>query len=75
VIRLRERDRAIARMRDADERTKEIVDDLSRVLAKKLLSDVTMSIRLCAEEGDLDRAEALVAAITRGERLCSRREE
>ncbi len=75
AIRVRERDRAIARLGNADDRTRAIVDDLSRVLARKLLSDVTISIRLCAEEGDLDQAEALVAAITRGDKLCFRREE
>ncbi|MCQ8894713.1 MAG: glutamyl-tRNA reductase [Methanolinea sp.] len=75
AIRVRERDRAIARLGNTDQRTREIVDDLSRVLSKKLLSDVTMSIRLCAEEGDLDRAESLVAAITRGEKLCFHKEE
>jgi len=75
AIRVRERDRAIARLGNPDERTCGIVDDLSRVLARKLLSDVTMSVRLCAEEGDLERAEALVAAIVRGEKPCSRKEE
>ncbi|HNL86333.1 MAG TPA: glutamyl-tRNA reductase, partial [Methanoregulaceae archaeon] len=71
----RERDRAISRIGTGDERTREIVDDLTRVLANKILSDVTFSIRLCAEEGDLDYAESLVAAITRGERLCFRNNE
>jgi len=74
-IRTRERDRAISRIGTGDERTREIVDDLTRVLANKILSDVTFSIRLCAEEGDLDYAESLVAAITRGERLCFRNKE
>ncbi|HPX73503.1 MAG TPA: glutamyl-tRNA reductase [Methanoregulaceae archaeon] len=74
-IRTRERDRAISRIGTGDERTREIVDDLTRVLANKILSDVTFSIRLCAEEGDLDYAESLVAAITRGERLCFRNNE
>lgn len=74
-IRTRERDRAISRIGTGDERTREIVDDLTRVLANKILSDVTLSIRLCAEEGDLDYAESLVAAITRGERLCFRNNE
>ena len=74
-IRTRERDRAISRIGTGDERTREIVDDLTRVLANKILTDVTFSIRLCAEEGDLDYAESLVAAITRGERLCFRNNE
>ncbi|MDI9632604.1 MAG: glutamyl-tRNA reductase [Methanolinea sp.] len=74
-IRLRERDRALSRIGRADERTREIIDDLSRVLARKLLSDMTASIRLSAEGGDLGLARSLVAAITRGERLCFPREE
>ncbi len=74
-IRTRERDRAISRIGTGDERTREIVDDLTRVLANKILSDVTFSIRLCAEEGDLDYAESLVAAITMGEPLCLRNKE
>ena len=74
-IRIRERDKAISRIGSADERTREVLDDLSRVLASKILSDVTVSIRSCAEQGDLDYAESLVAAITRGEKLCFRNSE
>ncbi|MDD1705513.1 MAG: glutamyl-tRNA reductase [Methanoregulaceae archaeon] len=74
-IRIRERDRAISRIGSGDERTREVVDDLSRVLTNKILSDVTVSIRLCAEEGDLEYAESLVAAITRGEKICFRNSE
>jgi glutamyl-tRNA reductase len=74
-IRIRERDRAISRIGSADERTREVLDDLSRVLASKILSDVTVSIRSCAEQGDLDYAESLVAAITKGEKLCFRNSE
>jgi len=74
-IRIRERDRAISRIGSGDERTREVVDDLSRVLTSKILSDVTFSIRLCAEEGDLDYAESLIAAITRGEKICFRNSE
>jgi len=47
----------------------EIVDDLTRVLAKKLLTDATFSIRESAEEGDLAAARALVKAITQGDRI------
>lgn len=75
AIRSRERDKALSRLGTGDERTREIVDDLSKVLVKKILSDVTVSIRLCAEQGDLCSAESLVAAITRGERLCFHNEE
>lgn len=75
AIRVREREKALSRLGSCDERTREIIDDLSRVLMKKILSDVTVSIRLCAEQGDQKSAESLVAAITRGERLCFRNEE
>ena len=60
---------ALARLGTADPRTVEIVDDLSRVLAKKLLTDATFAIRASAEEGDLAGAEALLRAITQGERI------
>lgn len=75
AIRQRERDRAIGRIGTADEKTREVVDDLSRALVSKILSDVTISIRLCAEDGDLSYAESLVSAITRGEKLCFRNNE
>jgi glutamyl-tRNA reductase len=51
------------------------VEDLSRVLVTKILNDATFSIRACAESGDMATAEALVAAIIRGERICTRNEE
>lgn len=66
-IRARERDRALARLGETDGRTREVVDDLTRALTKKLLADATASIRACAECGDMTRAEALIRAITRGE--------
>ncbi|HVN74547.1 MAG TPA: glutamyl-tRNA reductase, partial [Methanoregula sp.] len=69
AVRVRERDRALARIGDADERTAGIVDDLSRVLAKKLLTDATFSIRSCAEDDDLEGAEALLRAIMHGDRI------
>jgi glutamyl-tRNA reductase len=69
AVRVRERDRALARVGDTDEHMAEIIDDLTRVLAKKLLTDATFSIRACAEQGDLDSAEALLKAITHGDRL------
>jgi glutamyl-tRNA reductase len=68
-VRVRERDRAIARMGSLDPKTAEIIDDLTRVLAKKLLTDATFSIRESAEEGDLTSARALVNAITQGNRV------
>jgi glutamyl-tRNA reductase len=71
VVRTRERDRALARMSCPDTKMAEIVDDLTRVLAKKLLTDATFSIRESAEEGDLAAAKALVKAITQGDRLGS----
>ncbi|HUU75174.1 MAG TPA: glutamyl-tRNA reductase [Methanoregulaceae archaeon] len=74
-IRIRERDRALGRLDTVDDRTREVMDDLTRVMVKKLLSDVTVSIRMCAESGDLDYAESLVAAIIRGDNLCIRNDE
>ncbi|MDD1700827.1 MAG: glutamyl-tRNA reductase [Methanoregula sp.] len=71
AVRIRERDRAIARLDCSDTRIAEIVDDLTRVLAKKLLTDATFSIRESAEEGDLTMAKALVRAITQGDRIDS----
>jgi glutamyl-tRNA reductase len=73
AIRVRERDRALARIGTTNGRTGEVIDDLSRVLVSKLLSDVTLAIRSAAEEGDLETAERVVAAITRGEKPCSRK--
>ena len=70
-VRTRERDRAMARMSGPDAKMAEIVDDLTRVLAKKLLTDATFSIRESAEEGDLAAAKALVKAITQGDRIGS----
>ena len=69
AVRIRERDKAIARLGDPDARTSEIVDDLTRVLAKKLLTDATFAIRASAEAGDLPSAESLVKAITQGEKM------
>ncbi|MDP3563495.1 MAG: glutamyl-tRNA reductase [Methanoregula sp.] len=69
AVRLRERDRALSRLAAPDKKTTEIVDDLSRVLAKKLLTDLTFSIRASAEEGDLASVDALMKAITQGERI------
>ena len=69
AVRIRERDKAIARLGAPDERTAEIVDDLTRVLAKKLLTDATFAIRASAEAGDLPSAESLVKAITQGEKM------
>lgn len=74
-VRTRERDRAITRMGNQDPKIAEIVDDLTRVLAKKLLTDATFSIRESAEEGDLAAARALVDAITQGNRPVSGKSE
>ena len=69
AVRIRERDRALARLNCTDTKMAEIVDDLTRVLAKKLLTDATFSIRESAEEGELAAAKALVKAITEGDRI------
>lgn len=63
-VRVRERDRALSRLGEADERTREIVDDLSRVLARRLLADATLAVRAEAEAGRIEEADALVRAIT-----------
>jgi len=73
-IRARERDRALARLGEREGRTAEVIDDLTRALTKKLLSDATASIRARAECGDIVTAEALMRAITRGE-PCSQNDE
>jgi glutamyl-tRNA reductase len=75
AIRLRERDRALGRIGAKDERTTEVLDDLTRVLVSKLLTDATLSIRSCAEAGDLDAAEAIVRSITTGEKPCIHNED
>ncbi len=69
AVRTRERDKAVARLGSADEKTAEVIDDLTHVLSKKLLTDATFAIRASAEAGDLRAAEALLKAITQGERL------
>jgi len=75
AIRTRERDRALNRLGDGDPRTAEIVDDLTRVIVRKLLSDATISIRECAEHGEIQLAESIVRAITEGEKICFPRDE
>lgn len=72
AVRIRERDRALARLGNTDDRTAIIIDDLSRVITKKLLTDATFSVRARAEAGDMVAAERLVRAITRGEINASR---
>jgi glutamyl-tRNA reductase len=69
AVRIRERDKALARLGIPDEKTAEVIDDLTRVLAKKLLTDATFSIRTSAEKGDLFAAELLVKALTQGETI------
>jgi glutamyl-tRNA reductase len=66
-VRVRERERALVRLGCTDEKTAGVVDDLTRVLTKKLLTDATFSIRTSAEVGDIAAAEALVNAITKGD--------
>ena len=75
AIRVRERDRAIGRLGTKDERTREVLDDLTRVLTNKLLSDATFAIRSKAESGDLDTAEELARAITKGDTRCTHNRE
>jgi glutamyl-tRNA reductase len=75
AIRMRERDRAIARIGDQNGRAAAVIDDLTRVLASKMLADATLAIRAFAEKGDLASAEGIVRAITQGERSCFQHDE
>ncbi|KUG20586.1 glutamyl-trna reductase [hydrocarbon metagenome] len=75
AIRTRERDRALSRLGTADAKVAEVVDDLTRVMTKKLLADLTLSIRSSAEHGDAKTAEALVRALTQGEIVCFHNDE
>ncbi|MDD1711785.1 MAG: glutamyl-tRNA reductase [Methanoregulaceae archaeon] len=75
TIRLRERDRALGRLGAKDDRTAEVLDDLTRVLVSKILSDATLAIRSCAECGDLEAAESIVRSITTGEKPCIHNDE
>lgn len=75
AIRMRERDRALGRLKDPDSTTAQVIDDLTRVIVKKLLLDATCAIRASAECGELHHAEALVRAITQGDRLCFHKED
>ncbi|MHC1625941.1 MAG: glutamyl-tRNA reductase [Methanoculleaceae archaeon] len=75
AIRTRERDRALNRLMTADERTAEVIDDLSRVLVNKLLADITKSIRISAENGDLEAVESVIKSLTQGKELCFRRND
>lgn len=63
-VRVRERDRALKRLGRVDERTREVVDDLSRVLVRRLLADATLAVRAEAESGRIEESCALVRAIT-----------
>jgi glutamyl-tRNA reductase len=71
TVRVRERDRALGRMGSHDPKAAEIIDDLTRVLAKKMITEVTFSIRASAEDGDIYTAKSLVRAVTEGERVKS----
>jgi len=75
AMRVRERDRAIARLGAQNEKMIAVVEDLTRVLVSKILADATVSVRECAEKGDLAAAKGLVRAITQGERLCFQHDE
>ena len=69
-IRVRERDKALGKLGSPDPHTLAVIDDLTRVLTKKLLADATLSIRASAECTDITTARKLVDAITRGEQVC-----
>lgn len=74
-IRIRERDKALSRLGGGYDDVFTIVDDLSKVLTKKLLADATLSIRASAECTDITTAKQLVDAITRGEQVCFLKQE
>jgi glutamyl-tRNA reductase len=74
TVRVRERDRALGRLGSLDSKSADIIDDLTRVLAKKMITDITFSIRASAEDGDLPTAHALMKAVTEGEKLTSQKE-
>ena len=74
-IRTRERDRAYGRFQSNDKHILDITDDLTRAITRKLLADVTLVIRSCAERGEMKRAIELVSVITRGDNVCSRKQD
>ena len=69
-IRIRERDRALVRIDGSTADYSQILDDLTRSLTKKLLSDITYAIRESTECGDVKTAEIIVNAIIKGEPIC-----
>jgi glutamyl-tRNA reductase len=75
AIRIRERDKAINRLGRGDPKTIGIIDDLTRVLTKKILADATMAVRVSAEQCDLATAGMIVDAITKGEKICFHRRD
>lgn len=74
-IRVRERDKAMGKLTCSDPHILSVLDDLTRVLTKKLLADATLSIRASAECTDITTARKLVDAITRGEQVCFLKQE
>ncbi len=74
-VRIRERNKALSRLGNADDKTKEVFDEFSKVIVKKLLTDLTFAIRGCAEQADIKTAEKLVLAVTKGEVPCIRNED
>ncbi|HJJ92268.1 MAG TPA: glutamyl-tRNA reductase [Methanocorpusculum sp.] len=69
-IRVRERDKALGKLDSLSSSSIDVIDDLTRVLTKKLLANLTLSIRASAECTDITTAKKLVDAITRGEQIC-----
>lgn len=74
-IRLREKNKALSRLHDADPYLESVIDDLTSALTKKLLEDAAKSIRASAECTDTQTAEILLKAIISGEVSCIRRSE
>ncbi|MDR0438852.1 MAG: glutamyl-tRNA reductase [Methanocalculaceae archaeon] len=69
-IRVRERDKTLEKLDCSNPQTFAVIDDLTRVLTKKLLADATLSIRANIECANVTTARKLIDAITHGERVC-----
>ena len=74
-IRLREKNKALSRLKDPDPYTESVIEDLTFALTKKLLESAAKSIRASAECTDTQTAEILLKAIINGEKACIRKQE
>ena len=74
-IRLREKNKALSRLKDPDPYTESVIEDLTFALTKKLLESAAKSIRASAECTDTHTAEILLKAIINGEKACILKQE